>query len=121
MATFNHTTIERMNAKSLIAALGYYNNRIFNKNTITFTMFVERCVEENKITHHINIHYNDTAEGELAKYGFTSEDGNVITIEQAEKSFNSQVAINHAFYHLFASEEEKIINVLNKAQKPVKW
>lgn len=117
MAAFNHTTIERMNAKSLIAALGYYNGSIFNKNTITFTMFVERCVEENCTTHHINVHYNGKAEGELTKYGFFSEDGNVMSIEQAEQSFNGQTTINHAFYHLFSYEEERVVKVLNKARK----
>lgn len=121
MATFNHTTIESMNAKALIAALSYYNDSVLNKRNITFTMFVERCVEENCTTHHINVHYNHKAEGELSKYGFIDENGNVMSIEQAEQSFNGQVTIEHAFFHLFESEEEKIVKVLNKAQKPVEY
>lgn len=115
MAPFYHTTIESMSAKALISALNYYNSTIFNKNTFTFTMFVERCVEENPETHHINVHYNSNAEGELSKYGVVDADGNLITVEQADNSFNAVSTVEHAFYNLYSHEEKKIVDVLNKA------
>lgn len=115
MATIKRTTIESMSAKALISTLSYYNETIFNKNCITFSMFVERCVKENPATHFVNIHYNHKAEGELEKYGFIDDNGDIMTIEQADQSFNAVATIEHAFYHLFESEEEKIVGVLNKA------
>lgn len=121
MTTFKHTTIESMRAKSLIAALSYYNDRVRYKSWITFTKFVERCVEVNRTSHDIIVHYNPDAEDERTKYGFIDEQGNLMTIEQAEQSFTGWVIIEQAFFHLFQSEEEKIVNVLNKAQKPVDY
>lgn len=109
-----HTKIESMTPKALIATLNYYNEMIENKDIITFTMFVERCVEEHLPTHFVNVYRNNKAKGELTEYGFVDDNGDLMSIEQAEESFNCLSTLEHSFYHLFEFEEKKVMEVFKK-------
>lgn len=112
MTNFNNVSIESMSAKALIAVLCYYNNSVKDKNNISFSSFVSRCVEVDESTQFVLIHYNSNATFDLEKYGFINEKKQVMDAIQAKDTFDAISNCKHAFCNLYGYEEKEVMNVL---------